>query len=164
MTLRPALQEVTRMRFLPDIDGALQGRLGAIAALRGALPEKGRPGISLIGFDAQEAGWLRARLGEAGWRSVSVVPAELPRTAGAAQGAIALVDVDAWTCVAEAVDHLLAFRKRHPQTRVVMVSARVARDDFTRARAAICDVTLRKPLSVPRLCQALEFLSATDLH
>ncbi|MGJ8589961.1 MAG: hypothetical protein ACSHXW_17605 [Yoonia sp.] len=66
-----------------------------------------------------------------------------------------LVDIDAMGDLEDAVDELIAFRKKCPNVVVVMISAFVLSDDFETYRQLICDATLRSPISQGRLMSGL---------
>lgn len=53
------------------------------------------------------------------------------------------------------IDALLAFREENPQVGIVLVSSRVARDEFGGHRKLLCDCTLRYPVTSDRLIEAL---------
>ncbi len=67
-----------------------------------------------------------------------------------------LVNIDRYADLEMGVDRLMRFRRASPCTFVVMATANVASDDFGHHRRAICDSTLRLPLTPSRLTQALE--------
>lgn len=66
-----------------------------------------------------------------------------------------IVNLDAYDTMEDAVDALLAFRKRSPDSVVIAVSSQVAGDDLGQERSAICDATLRMPVTERRLRQGL---------
>lgn len=66
-----------------------------------------------------------------------------------------VINIDAFGDVEDAIDRLLEFRVKAPKMIVVLVSGKVAADDFGPERRAIGDVTLRWPLGRQRLKQAL---------
>ena len=66
-----------------------------------------------------------------------------------------VVNVDAIGELEDAVDELIAFRKRCPNVVVVMISAFVLSDDLGSYRKLICDATLRSPISQGRFEQSV---------
>jgi hypothetical protein len=73
-----------------------------------------------------------------------------------------VVNLDRFADVEMGVDRLLRFRRACPTCFVVMATAGVASDDFGHHRRAICDSTLRLPLTASRVIDALE--SALENH
>jgi hypothetical protein len=67
-----------------------------------------------------------------------------------------MVNHDAFDDAETAVDEYLAFRSRSPEKALILVSREVSNDDLGTERAAICDATLRLPLSPGRLLQAMQ--------
>jgi hypothetical protein len=62
-----------------------------------------------------------------------------------------LINHDAFDDPQTAVEGYLAFRERFPGKIVILVSSQIRGDDFGLDRAAICDATLRFPVSSERL-------------
>lgn len=60
---------------------------------------------------------------------------------------LAVVDCDHVGDYGEVIDLGRRLRRHAPGLPVIMVSSRVTRDDLTTERMAICDATLRKPLT-----------------
>ncbi|PXW67358.1 hypothetical protein C7964_10777 [Loktanella sp. PT4BL] len=77
-----------------------------------------------------------------------VTPAEIGTT-------YLLVNVDVIGELEDAVDELISFRKKWPNTVVIMISSFVLSDDFGTYRQLICDATLRSPISKRRVKSAL---------
>lgn len=71
-----------------------------------------------------------------------------------------LVNFDAFESPKEAVVSLMAFRSLTKDFILIAVSASVEGDDLTTERKAICDATLRAPLSVTRLRDGIIAASA----
>lgn len=67
-----------------------------------------------------------------------------------------MVNLDRFADADHGVDSLLRFRRAVPSCFVVLAASTVARDDFGHHRKAICDSTLRLPLTASRLTEALE--------
>lgn len=67
-----------------------------------------------------------------------------------------ILNLDAIDDLIYAVDTLYNFRSRYPEIAVILVSSEVRGDDLGRERAAICDATLRAPLTTQRLKGALQ--------
>lgn len=64
-----------------------------------------------------------------------------------------VVNADAFDLV-EIVDALISFRRRSPDLSVIILSAAFGGDEFQGERRAICDVSLRLPLSPRRIQRA----------
>ena len=64
-----------------------------------------------------------------------------------------VVNVDAFDLV-EIVDALISFRRQSPDVSVIILSAAFGGDEFQGERKAICDVSLRLPLSARRIQRA----------
>lgn len=73
-----------------------------------------------------------------------------------------LVDFDAFEDVASGVEALLALRSAAPDLVVVLFSSQVAGDDLGAERSAICDATLRVPVSPTRLRRGMT--AASENH
>lgn len=69
---------------------------------------------------------------------------------------VVMINHDAFEDPEMAVDEYLVFRERFAHKTVLLVSRHVAQDDLTTERAAICDATLRFPLSPERLLLGLK--------
>lgn len=67
----------------------------------------------------------------------------------------ALVDADFLGDDGAMIDFCLRLRRFAPDLPVIVVSSRVARSDFTAERKAICDVTLRSPVTAAALLRGL---------
>lgn len=61
------------------------------------------------------------------------------------------VNLDGFIDVSDGVDALLDYRMKCPGVAIVLVSRAVSGDDLSSERRAICDVTLRAPISSDRL-------------
>lgn len=72
-----------------------------------------------------------------------------------------LVNFDAFDDLETGVDVLAAFRKRFDHA-VVLCSEHVSYDDLGSERSAICDATLRLPISLERLQRGLRAASANS--
>ena len=66
-----------------------------------------------------------------------------------------LVNLDAFASIEAAVESLIAFREKTPDLIVVAFSEMTSGDDFGSERTAICDATLKLPVSTPRLADGL---------
>lgn len=126
--------------------------------------------IILVGFRPDNGTDLKAALHDLGLLSVAVCPGQgLLRDTSALQRLrldLVMIDLDGFATLDIAVDTLVAFRKACPGTAVVALSREVSGDDTGPERAAICDSTLRLPVSGRRLrdglAAALDNLAATD--
>lgn len=67
----------------------------------------------------------------------------------------ALVDADFLGDDGSMIDFGLRLRRFAPDLPIIMITSRVAQSDFSTERMAICDVTLRAPLTTATLLQAL---------
>lgn len=68
---------------------------------------------------------------------------------------IAFVDADFLGDDGTMIDFGLRLRRFAPDLPIIMISSRVAESDFSTERKAICDVTLRAPLTAKSLIEAL---------
>lgn len=66
-----------------------------------------------------------------------------------------VVNLDRFGDVDMGIDRLLRYRRACPTSFVVIATADVASDDFGHHRRAICDSTLRLPLTASRVTEAL---------
>jgi hypothetical protein len=121
--------------------------------------------VLLVGFERDDRLSVRKELRQIGVNSIAQLPhpSMLPEAAklGSAISHI-IVDMTAIGQIQDAVEALTSFRKIAPSLCVVLVSQSVACDDFGSERNAICDVTLRAPLSSERLRRGL--LEASARH
>lgn len=107
------------------------------------------------GDDADNAvqGWI-ARLGAT---SARIGEKHLPYEwldQYAASFDIALVDADHLGDAGDMIDFGQRLRRHAPGLPVIMATSRAASDDLTAERMAICDATLKKPLTTQRLERA----------
>lgn len=86
---------------------------------------------------------------------VDLAVAERIVAAGAQEIGLVVVDIDSCGGISKVIRELIAFRRISPETPVILISAESETDDFSTIRLALCDVTLRGPVSVARLDQAL---------
>lgn len=111
--------------------------------------------VLLLGLGRELAAAAKADLKDLGLQSVAICPGvALLREATVLRRLgfdIALVNLDAFDTLDAAVDALIGFRKACPDISVIALSQRVAADDTGSERAAICDATLRLPVSLRRL-------------
>jgi len=112
----------------------------------------------VMGFEVEELASIRRAL-----RGFGIAPvASCPSATQIADVAkmhldfdFLLIDFDAFPSVEDGVDALLEFRKRNRHAVVVLVSANVAADDLGTERRAICDATLRAPVTDERMRRGL---------
>lgn len=71
-----------------------------------------------------------------------------------------LIDVDSYGLIDDIISQLVDLRVRMPLLRVILLSRGFARDDFSTERLAVCDVSLRLPVSIVRL--ELAFVCADE--
>lgn len=88
-------------------------------------------------------------IGLAAVSCASLASATRPEVHRARKGMFAgiIVDVDSSGGIGASFDRLRNIREYVSELPVILVSAEVKRDDLTRERLPICDVTLRKPVS-----------------
>lgn len=84
----------------------------------------------------------------------------LPAIDSLATEGYVFVDVDSFGLIDTVISDLVDLRIRKPQLRVILLSRTFGRDDFTAERLAICDCSLRLPVSLVRL--ELAFIAADD--
>jgi len=116
--------------------------------------------------DAGAASPVGAWLHAAGYRCVPVEGFGLAigeLMAHRAAFAMLIVDIDGFGGPASVVDRLGDLRRRHPSLPVIVISGEVRFNDFTAERLAICDVTLRAPVSAPALEVALAEAAVNNL-
>jgi hypothetical protein len=108
--------------------------------------------ICALGFSARDLSDLRALVGEDALLppSVKSVSELIANGAPFGQATHAIVNLDAFDAVEDAVDWLLRFRQTKPDCIVLAVSSFVLGDDLGSDRRAICDATLRWPISKSR--------------
>ena len=128
-----------------------------------------RPGTPPILFAAADAGGPCAVTGWLRGMGHRVIPAE---GFGLAIGELLanrrafgmlILDIDGFGGPELVVARLADLRQRHPSLPVVVISAEVQFNDFTAERLAICDVTLRAPVSAPALELALAEAAVNNL-
>lgn len=150
-----------RPAAVADIEGALWGR----AADRIAAASLADARVLLVGFDPEHRVALREHLRSLGTRVAAATPGveQLPSVAGmGAAFTHVVVGFDAFEDVEAGVDALLALRRNAPGLVVILCSAMVGGDDLGGERSAICDATLRMPVSRDRLRAGL--VAATITH
>lgn len=144
----------SRPATLPQIED----RLWADAGRRMNAASLNDRRLLLVGFSSRQRGMLRDVLEELGLRRVAAAGTVKPLTD--AEGLVAgfdgvIVDFDSFPDTEAGVDALLGLRAAVRGVAVVLCSATVKGDDLTGERAAICDATLRLPLTGDRLHAAL---------
>jgi len=118
--------------------------------------------VLVAGFDPAQHSALEAQLREIGVTCVVALPcieALSPMAASDRAFSHAIVDFDAYEDVSDGVDALLGLRSSAPGLVIVLCSAMVRGDDLGTDRQAICDATLRLPVSLPRLRDGLRAAS-----
>ncbi len=150
----PATPSQTRLAELPADMDALWSNMSHqfdVMSLQNAR-------VSLLGFDAR----TRARLHEicimlnvASCTEAADLQMLSEEPTGLGEGDVIVLNFDAFRDIGCAVDTLRKFRQRAPKVAVILVSSAVRGDDLGRERAPICDVTLRAPVTLPRLKEAL---------
>ena len=110
--------------------------------------------VLLLAFSAAHLSELRYHLRAIGVKVTAAAPTikQLPNVTGMGRAFThVLVNFDAYSDVESGVDRLCEFRKQSPGLVLVLCSAQVGGDDMGTERAAICDATLRLPVSMSRL-------------
>lgn len=164
-TRRPAL--------LGRLIGLVTGRAGPEAEQNAASPPavpwspvKAAAPILYAAADADMTSPVAAWLLDAGYR---VIPAE---GFGLALGEVVarraafrmlVIDIDGFGGAQLVVERLMDLRRRAPSVPVIVISAEVQFHDFTTERLAICDVTLRAPVSAAALHLALAEAAVNNL-
>lgn len=113
-----------------------------------------RARVLLMGFAPAALSRMREELHSAGVRMVASCPSvkQLDNVVGMGLSFnLVVVNGDAFTDIDNAVDNLICFRCSAPHVRVLFVSTEVKGDDFGSDRRAICDATVRAPVSADRL-------------
>lgn len=127
-------------------------------------PLVGKPsleGLSILqlGFSRDDGILISETMHSLGARNVArseqVYPLGLGRPGALHYDGI-VVNLDRFADVEMGVDRLMRFRRGCPSCFVVLATADVASDDFGDHRRAICDSTLKLPLTASRLAAALE--------
>lgn len=164
-TRRPAL--------LGRLIGLVTGRAGPAVAQAAAAPQSAphapvstAPPILYAAADADMTSPVAAWLLSAGYR---VIPAE---GFGLALGEVVarraafrmlVIDIDGFGGAQLVVARLMDLRRRVPSLPVIVISAEVQFHDFTTERLAICDVTLRAPVTAAALDLALAEAAVNNL-
>lgn len=127
-------------------------------------PRPGRPlleGLSILqlGFSRDDGSLINETIQSLGARNVArseqVYPLGLGKPGALRYDGI-VVNLDRFADVDLGVDRLMRFRRGCASCFVVLATANVASDDFGDHRRAICDSTLKLPLTAARLAAALE--------
>lgn len=128
------------------------GHTGEACSLRGLA-------VLHLGFSRDDGVLLSETMHNLGARNVArsehVYPLGLGKPGALRYDGI-VVNIDRYADVEMGVDRLMRFRRACPSCFVVLATADVASDDFGHHRRAICDSTLRLPLTASRLTEALE--------
>lgn len=115
--------------------------------------------VLLVGFDANDAGSLQKMLSAAGVATCnSVARLKVSQSERCAVTHL-IVNADAFEDVNDLVKTLASFRKRNGEHAVMLTSSKLVSNDLGAERRAICDVSLRFPLSHNRLVNGI--LAAT---
>jgi len=164
-TRRPAL--------LGRLIGLVTGRTGPAATQAATPPQtppraavSAAPPILYAAADADMTSPVAAWLLAAGYR---VIPAE---GFGLALGEVVarraafrmlVIDIDGFGGAQLVVARLMDLRRRVPSLPVIVISAEVQFHDFTTERLAVCDVTLRAPVTAAALDLALAEAAVNNL-
>jgi hypothetical protein len=111
--------------------------------------------IGLRGADFDQARiWLDAQGIQVQALPVSLI--EAPGRIAALRPSHLFIDLEAVGGIEDAYDSLRALRNSHPEIPVILVSSGFLTNDFSTERLAVCDVSLRGPVTFA----ALEFAMA----
>lgn len=100
-------------------------------------------------------GWLRGEGASVGFDS-DLGRALATVAAHPADWAALVVQADGFGDIEDLVDMLLAFRCAHPSVPVILISSTFGRDTLGTERLALCDVSLRHPVSLGRIGAVLD--------
>ena len=136
----------------------LESRLWSEAERR-VSPDAGQGRICVMGFDKSDSDTMIAYL-ESAALSPNAFSAGIHEILDIAAihetVSMLVVNGDAFGDLFSAVDALKSFREIRPHMSVVLVSSKVASDDLSADRKAICDATLRAPVTMARLHVAVK--------
>lgn len=108
----------------------------------------------LVGFQPEEQGRLTEELDNIGLRTVSVRLDECSLrnlSADSCSASLLFINFDAFDAIEDGVDQLMTLRAKNSNLVVVLCSASIRGDDLGNERSALCDVTLKLPLTKSRL-------------
>lgn len=114
--------------------------------------------VLVVGCNMADRSMFRESLRHIGVRVVAIAPHATHLCAVADMGKSfthIIVNLDAFGCMEDAVEALLKFRTLAPENIVIAVSSLVGGDDLGQERSAICDATLRLPVTERRLREGL---------
>ncbi len=135
----------------------LESRLWSEAERR-VSPNSGPGRICIMGFDESDSDAMIGYL-EGSELSLNAFAARIQDILDIAAihetVSMLVVNGDAFGDLFSAVDALKSFREIRPHMSVVLVSSKVANDDLSEDRKAICDATLRAPITMARLQVAI---------
>ncbi len=121
--------------------------------------------VLIVGFSAGQLPGLRRSLQRSGVREIVATPSvQKLQIVSEMQNAYShiVVNFDAFESTESGVDALFTFRMQVSGFVVILCSAFASGDDFGTERAAICDATLRVPVSEHRLRAGL--IAGTENH
>jgi CheY-like chemotaxis protein len=138
--------------FPIDAHAAPLARMAGRGGLSDARPQLRNPGkvIVISARSGEDLGPLQGWIDALGGHSMAVGERLLPLEwidQYACGFDLAVVDCDHVGDHGDVIDLGRRLRRHAPGLPVIMLSSRVLRDDMTTERMAICDVTLRKPLT-----------------
>jgi hypothetical protein len=131
------------------------------AALPGASPGATAASARIVAFCSLPGSpldplldWLRGRGAQLAPMPIRSLPLEwFDRYASSFDAA--LIDADFLGDEGAMIDFGLRLRRFAPDLPIIVISSRVAQSDYSTERMAICDVTLRAPLTATALIEAL---------
>ncbi len=156
-TLRPSIAPAAAVALFRRAELRPVGEVPYVRPANGTLLE----GLALLqlGFSRADGILLSETMYGLGARNVArseqVYPLGLGKPGALRYDGI-LVNLDRYGDIEMGVDRLMRFRRACPSSFVVLATAGVASDDLGGHRRAICDSTLKLPLTASRLTAALE--------
>lgn len=108
----------------------------------------------LVGFQPEERARLAEELSDIGIRSASARLAEFTLPGLSAETCSAshlFINLDAFDDIEDGIGQLMALRAEIRDLTVVLCSANIRGDDLGSERSALCDVTLKLPMTDSRL-------------
>lgn len=108
----------------------------------------------LAGFQPEEQGRLAEELDNIGLRTASARLDECSLRNLSAESCSAshlFINLDAFDAIEDGIDQLMALRAKNSNLIIVLCSANIRGDDLGNERSALCDVTMKLPLTNSRL-------------
>jgi hypothetical protein len=118
--------------------------------------------VLLVGFNANEVRSLTQKLSVVGVASCTSIALLKDAQSTRRTFTHLIVNADAWDSIDEAVCALFCYRQCEDDRVVILTSGKILADDLGRERKAICDVSLRFPVSLNRLVEGIMIASANN--